>query len=135
MPEGKIDNCIFCKIVAGQIPCAKVYEDNETLAFLDIGPVNKGHVLVIPKKHYRWVWDIEAAEASRMMPKMQNIAKAVQKATSCDIVMLITVGDEVEHAHYHLVPKFHRDAIKFWPHGKYGEGEEAATAANIKKFI
>ena len=53
------DNCIFCKIAKGEIPCNKIYEDNEYVAFLDINPLNKGHALVIPKKHFRWVYDVE----------------------------------------------------------------------------
>jgi histidine triad (HIT) family protein len=115
--------CIFCKIAEGKIPCSKVYEDKENIAFLDIGPVNKGHILVIPKKHYRWVWDIPAAESSKMMPILQKLAKAVQNATKCDLVVMTVVGDAVEHAHIHLIPKFNNDALKFWPQGKYGEGE------------
>ena len=118
-----MENCIFCKIVGGAIPAAKVYEDKEILAFLDISPVNKGHVLVIPKKHHRWVWDIPTAESSRMMPVVQKLAKAVQKATSCDLVVMTVVGDAVEHAHIHLIPKFNGDGLKLWPQGKYNEGE------------
>jgi histidine triad (HIT) family protein len=123
MTEPKKDDCIFCKIIAGKIPCAKVFEDSETLAFLDIGPINKGHVLVIPKKHYRWVWDIEEKEAEKLMPKLQRIGKAVQKATKADFVVLSVAGNEVPHAHIHLIPRFYNDGLGFWPGGKYAEGE------------
>ena len=58
MIKNKMENCIFCKIVSGEIPSYKVYEDNEFMAFLDVRPLNLGHTLVIPKKHYRWVWDV-----------------------------------------------------------------------------
>jgi histidine triad (HIT) family protein len=130
-----MDNCIFCKIVEGKIPCSKVYEDKENLAFLDISPVNKGHVLLIPKKHYRWIWDIPTAESSKMMPVLQKLAKAVQKATKCDLVVMTVVGDAVEHAHIHLIPKFNGDGLKFWPQGKYGEGEMDAFRAKIEAAL
>lgn len=130
-----MDDCIFCKIAAGKIPCAKVFEDDETLAFLDIGPVNKGHVLVIPKKHYRWVWDIEQSEVESLMPKVQKLAKAVQKATSCDFVVMTVIGNEVPHAHIHLIPKYEDDGLKFWPQKKYDAGEMAQFAANIQEAL
>lgn len=130
-----MNECIFCKIVAGKIPCAKVYEDTDTLAFLDIGPVNKGHVLIILKKHYRWVWDIEQKEAELLMPKVQNMAKAVQKVTGCDFVVMTVIGNEVPHAHIHLIPKYENDGLKFWPPGKYGEGEMADFAGRIKTAL
>ena len=118
-----MDNCIFCKIIKGQIPSAKVYEDDKFFAFLDISPVNKGHVLIIPKKHYRWVWDMSTEEAKESMPLVQKLAKAVQKATKCDLIVMSVVGDAVEHAHIHLIPKFNGDHLKFWPQGKYAESE------------
>ncbi|MBU2561934.1 MAG: HIT family protein [Nanoarchaeota archaeon] len=130
-----MDNCIFCKIVAGQIPCAKVYEDKDTLAFLSIGPVHKGHVLVIPKKHHRWLWDVPAAESKELMPKLQKIAKAVEKATRCDLVVMTVVGDEVAHAHIHLIPKFHGDGLKFWPEGKYAEGEMEEWRRKVEQAL
>ncbi len=118
-----MDNCIFCKIVKGQIPSSKVYEDTKFLGFLDINPVHKGHVLIIPKKHHRWVWDMTLDESKEAMPVAQRVAKAVQAATKCDLVVMTVVGDEVEHAHIHLIPKFRGDGLKFWPSGKYEEGE------------
>ena len=130
-----MDNCIFCKIVDGKIPCAKVYEDKNFLAFLDIGPVSKGHVLVIPKKHYRWVWDIANEESKLLMPVVQKIAKAVEKATRCNLVVMSVVGDEVPHAHIHLIPKFHGDGLNFWPKTEYAKGEMEEFCKKIAKEL
>lgn len=97
-----MENCIFCKIVAGEIPAHKVYEDDHFLAFLDIHPQSPGHVQVIPKEHYRWVWDVPNAGA--YFEVAQKIAKAEQKAFNTDWILSKTVGDEVEHAHLWVFP-------------------------------
>lgn len=95
-------DCIFCKIVKGEIPCYKVYEDRHFLAFLDIQPTNPGHTLVIPKKHYRWVWDVQEEYAS----PTNAVAFALKKVFKTDYVVSFVMGDEVPHAHLHLVPRF-----------------------------
>jgi histidine triad (HIT) family protein len=95
-------NCIFCKIVAGEIPCHKVYEDKDFLAFLDINPVSVGHTLVIPKKHYRWVWDV--TNAGVYFEVAQKIAIAQKKAFNTDLVLSKVFGEEVPHAHIWVYP-------------------------------
>ena len=130
-----MDDCIFCKIVKGVIPCAKVFEDKDFLAFLDIGPINKGHVLLIPKKHYRWLWDLPISESKDVLPISQKLVKAVQKSTGCDLVVMTVVGDAVPHAHIHLIPKFHDDGLKFWPPGKYAEGEIELVRKKIEQAL
>ncbi len=97
-----MDNCIFCKIVKGEIPAHKVYEDGDFLAFLDIHPQSPGHVQVIPKTHYRWVWDIPNAGA--YFEVAQKIARAQQKAFNTDWILSKTIGDEVPHAHLWVFP-------------------------------
>ncbi len=97
-----MNDCIFCKIVAGEIPAHKVYEDEEFIAFLDIHPQSPGHVQVIPKKHYRWVWDVPNAGA--YFEVVQKIARAQQKAFNTDWVLSKTIGDEVSHAHIWVFP-------------------------------
>ncbi len=97
-------DCVFCKIVAGKIPSTIVYENEEFLAFLDINPVTPGHTLVIPKKHYRWVWDVP--EIGEYFHVVQKIAKAMQKAFGgIEEIHSRIVGDEVPHAHIWLYPK------------------------------
>ena len=98
-------NCIFCKIIAGEIPSYKVYEDDQFFAFLDITPKNKGHTLLIPKKHYRWVWEIEE-EYSKAANK---IANALKKAFDTELVVSFVIGEQVPHAHIHLVPRHKGD--------------------------
>lgn len=109
-----MSECIFCRIVKGEIPAYKIYEDDNFLAFLDISPRNPGHTLVIPKTHYRWVWDLplEAEEG----PDLRNyylvvgkIAKAIRKALDTDYVVSLVLGEEIYHAHIWLVPRFEND--------------------------
>jgi histidine triad (HIT) family protein len=98
-------DCIFCKIVAGEIPSYKVYEDENFLAFLDIHPQTPGHTQIIPKTHYRWVWDVPNAGA--YFEVAQKVAKAQQKAFGTDWVLSKIVGDEVAHAHIWVFPSNH----------------------------
>ncbi len=100
-----MDNCIFCKIVAGEIPCYKVFEDDDFIGFLDIRPVRSGHVLVVPKKHYRWVYDIKEDYSE----SVAKVAAALKKAYSTELVVSYVIGDEVPHAHIHLVPRTEGD--------------------------
>lgn len=106
------NECIFCKIVAGEIPAETVYEDEHFLGVMDIHPQAPGHVQVIPKKHYRWVWDLPSSdEAQENEPSSgtyfeaaQKIARAQQKAFNTDWILSKIIGDEVEHAHIWLFP-------------------------------
>ncbi|MFA7216486.1 MAG: HIT domain-containing protein [Candidatus Paceibacterota bacterium] len=95
-------DCIFCKIVSGEIPSYKVYEDENFLAFLDIHPQSPSHVQVIPKEHYRWVWDVP--NAGEYFEVVKKIAKAQMKAFQTDWILSKIVGDEVEHAHIWVFP-------------------------------
>lgn len=95
-------NCIFCRIAAGEIPSFKAYEDEHYLAFLDNRPQSPGHVQVIPKKHYRYVWDVEDFEG--YMQVVQKVAKALQGTFGTDMVYAKVMGDEVHHAHVWLFP-------------------------------
>lgn len=94
--------CIFCKIVRKEIPAHIVYEDADFLAFLDIHPRSPGHTQVIPKKHFRWVWDIP--NVGNYFEVVQKIAKAQQKAFETDFILSKIVGDEIEHAHIWVFP-------------------------------
>jgi histidine triad (HIT) family protein len=100
-----MNNCLFCKIIKGEIPSHKVYEDNDTLAFLDINPRSPGHVQVIPKEHYRWVWDISNYCDYSLV--VQKIAKAIQGVFDTDAIWSRVTGEEVPHAHTWLFPDPH----------------------------
>ncbi|MDP3962290.1 MAG: HIT domain-containing protein, partial [bacterium] len=97
-----MENCIFCKIINKEIPAEIVYENNDFLAFLDINPQSPGHTQVIPKKHVRWVWDVENAGAYFEIAK--KIALAQRKAFNTDFILNKIVGDEVPHAHIWVFP-------------------------------
>jgi histidine triad (HIT) family protein len=100
-------NCIFCEIVKGGVPSFKVFENEKFVAFLDIKPRNPGHTLVIPKEHFRWVWDVPyLGEYFEIVGK---IARALKKAMKTDFVVSFIMGEEVFHAHIHLVPRFKDD--------------------------
>jgi histidine triad (HIT) family protein len=102
-----MNDCIFCKIIKREIPCYKVYEDENFLAFLDIKPLNPGHTLVIPKNHYRWVWDVDNIGAYYEVVK--KVASAIKKAYKIETVISLVIGEEVPHAHVWLVPRFDND--------------------------
>jgi histidine triad (HIT) family protein len=97
-----MDDCIFCKIVRKEIPAEIVYEDEDFLAFLDIHPQGAGHTQVIPKKHYRWVWDVPHPGA--YFEVAAKIANAQRKAFATDWILSKIVGDEVPHAHIWVYP-------------------------------
>jgi len=102
-------NCIFCKIVAKKIPAHTIYEDANFLAFLDINPISPGHTLVIPKNHYRWVWDIPSEENNGSNVReyfaiTQKIALAQKKAFSQEMILSKIVGEDVPHAHIWVYP-------------------------------
>lgn len=98
----KNENCIFCKIVVGEIPSYKVYEDENFLAFLDINPRGVGHVQVIPKDHHRWVWDVP--DVGEYFEIVRRIAKAQQKAFNTEMIRSQIFGDEIDHAHIWVWP-------------------------------
>lgn len=98
-----MDNCIFCKIVKGEIPAHKVYEDDRFVAFLDIHPQSPGHAQVIPKEHVHWVWDVQ--NIGEYFEVVQKVAQAQRKAFNTEWVLSRIVGDEVAHAHIWAYPE------------------------------
>ena len=95
---------IFSKIILGEIPCHKVAESNDFLAFLDIMPLRKGHVLVIPKRETDYIFDIEDEELGEMMVFAKTVAKKIEKVFPCKRIGVTVIGLEVPHAHIHLIP-------------------------------
>ena len=105
-----MDDCIFCKIVRGEIPCYKVYEDDKFLAFLDINPISTGHTLLIPKIHYRWVYDVP--EFGEYWEIAKKIALNIKNSSlTPEFISFLTVGNEVPHAHIHITPRTGLDNI------------------------
>ncbi len=134
-------SCIFCKIVDGRIPCYQVYEDVETLAFLDIHPWSLGHTLIIPKKHFATL-DVcppkTMAAIARAMPK---IAQAIMAATETTAFNVLNnnrreAGQLVDHIHFHIVPRVADDRIfSHGPQGEYAENQAEALARAIQAGI
>lgn len=102
-----MENCIFCKIVKGEVPCFKVYEDSTFMAFLDINPLNLGHTLLIPKQHFNLVDEVEPYDQYWKLAR--KLSQTIQLATNCQLVSKIVYGLGVPHAHIHLVPKYEND--------------------------
>jgi len=130
-------DCIFCKIVRGEIPSYKVYEDDKTYAFLDISPVNMGHVLVIPKKHATDIFEIEEAEWNSVTSTARTIAHALEKALAPEGINLVMnnrqkAGQAVFHAHVHVVPRSEGDRYKTWLGKGFSEAEGETIAEKIK---
>lgn len=125
---------IFSRIVAGEIPCHKVAEDEEFFAFLDINPVVKGHTLVIPKKEIDYIFDVEDASLGRMMAFAKRVARAQEAVIPCKRVGVAVMGLEVPHAHIHLIPITKESDMYFGSEKMTISQEELASiAALIRK--
>ena len=98
-----MQDCVFCKIVKGEIPCYKVYESQDFLGFLDINPRVEGHSLLIPKRHYRWVYNVE--NFGEYWETAKKLALAAKKALKAEFITFLTHGLEVPHAHIHIMPR------------------------------
>ena len=127
---------IFSKIVSGDIPAHKVAEDKFHLAFLDIFPLAKGHVLVIPKKETDYIFDITSNDYLELWKFAQKVAKGMHKVIACERIGVAVIGLEVPHAHIHLVPLNNVSDINFErPKLKFSEAEMKAVADLIKSAI
>jgi len=136
-----MEDCIFCKIADGKIPAAKVYEDDSTISFLDIMPANKGHCLVVPKKHYETFLDISDEDLNSLIIATKKVTKALSLSMGNGSYNLIMnngkiAGQVVYHAHIHIIPRFKGDRLRIkWSHKKYTEKEMKETQEKIKKFV
>jgi len=134
-----MDQCIFCKIIKGEIPSAKVYEDDLVYAFLDIGPINFGHTLVIPKGHHQSSSTIPEATAGRMFHVGSRIGVALRRAFDYDAFTLhladgTAAGQVVMHAHLHVVPRGVEDGFRWnWRQLEYKDA--AARAETVEKIL
>jgi histidine triad (HIT) family protein len=133
-----MSNCIFCKIIAGEIPSNKIYEDDLVFAFMDISPINKGHILVIPKEHYPSSSNIPEDVAGRMFHVGSRIGIALRRGMDYDGFNLhladgSCAGQVVMHAHLHIVPRGVEDGFHWnWRQLKYEDNEASETAEKIK---
>lgn len=117
-----MNDCIFCKIVKGELPSYKIYEDEEFLAFLDIFPRTKGHTLVIPKTHYRWAYDMSEELFGRAWKVVHKVSKKIQSVLKPDFISYMTFGTEVPHVHLWIIPRYDLHTRK--------KGEEVIPSIN-----
>ena len=124
---------IFSKIIAGEIPCYKVAETSEFLAFLDINPLTEGHILVIPKQEVDYIFDLDSETYVGLMLFAQIVASGLKKAISCQRIGISVVGLEIPHAHIHLIPINSIDDMNFSrPKLSFTKEELEATVEKIK---
>ena len=131
------EDCVFCKIVAGEVPATKIYEDDVVLAFLDIGPISDGHTLVISKQHVEKLHECPAELLGQVGSHLGKIAKAVASAMSSEGYNVLcnngrAAGQLVDHLHFHIIPRNSGDGVfQRWPSYKYPEGEVEKIADKI----
>jgi histidine triad (HIT) family protein len=128
------DDCVFCRIVAGEVPAHLVLEDEDFVAFLDARPVFKGHVLVVPRRHYVTLADLPVAEVGPLFGRVRLLSAAVPAALGAQgtfVALNNVVSQSVPHLHVHVVPRTKGDGLRgfFWPRQRYASEDEAAGFA------
>lgn len=126
---------IFTKIVNGEIPCYKIAETEEFLAFLDVNPNSKGHTLCIPKQEIDKIFDLEEAHYVRLMSFSKKVAKAIEKTIPCKRIGMTVIGLEVPHAHVHLIPLHTMEDARFIQKTKLTSDEFQALAKAIQSNL
>lgn len=130
-------DCLFCKIVSGEIPSYKVYEDENILAFLDVAPVSPGHTLVVPKKHFTNLEDIPENELCALIRAVKKIGKSIKAGLGAPGYNVSenndpAAGQVIPHIHFHVIPRAKGDSLELWPQGKYQAGEAEEVLKKIK---
>lgn len=129
------ENCIFCKIIKGEIPSDKIWENERFLAFLDINPLQKGHFMIIPKRHVDYFFDMPADEYKEIFEIAKKLQSPLKKATNAKKIGMIVEGIEVAHAHLHLIPLHGPNAIDPRNAKRASPEEQKKTAELIRKTI
>lgn len=129
------ENCIFCKIIKGEIPCHKVFENKNFLVFLDIKPVDHGHLLIIPKKHFVWMQEADDKTIADIFKLTKKMMLSLKQGLKCDYVKVHVIGNEVPHFHIHLVPSYNKDGFSTFPRKEYKDVEAENVLKKIIKVI
>ncbi len=133
--------CIFCKIIAGEIPAAKLIETDKVISFLDINPVNPGHALVVPKRHVKSFLDLQQDELHVAIFVAKRVAGAATEATGSPAFNILqndgeAAGQLIDHAHMHVIPRSPDDGFELgWRQLEYGEGELEALQGRISRLL
>lgn len=136
-----MENCVFCKIIAGNIPSTTVYEDDDFKAIMDISPAAKGHIIILPKKHVANIYEMDDDLASKVLIVARKIAKAIKDEFQYAGLNIVqnngeAAGQTVFHYHMHLIPRNQGDKVKItWEPGSYQDGEAAQISNALKKRI
>jgi len=133
-------DCIFCKIIEGELPSYKIYEDKRIISFLDINPINKGHLLVLPKEHYLNLDDTPPDLLKELIDKVQKLSKILTEAVGVKGFNVMVnsgkvAGQMVDHIHFHIIPRLENDNLHPWPGKNLSDEEMKRTAESIKKLI
>lgn len=133
-------DCLFCKIAAKEVNSDIVYEDDNVIAFLDINPVNPGHVLVVPKTHSEQLLDLSDELSGPVMTVIKKVMQALMELPDVEGVNVVqnnyaAAGQVVPHVHFHVIPRKEGDGHRHWPGVAYANGEAALMAAKLKDAI
>lgn len=134
-------DCIFCKTVAGKSPCCKIYEDEKTLAILDLHPINPGRILLLPKRHVEKISDLHQDELCVLTEVLQKLVKAIEDAISLDGLNIMinqgkAAGQVISHVHWHVAPRMRGDAVRVeTPRLKLSQEEFLEIQVKIKKCL
>lgn len=133
-------SCLFCKIISGEISSHKAYEDEHTLAFLDIAPVNHGHTLVVSKKHFANFEEADEETLCQVIKTVKKIGKALKDGLKIEGYNIGVnndpiAGQIIPHLHFHVIPRIKGDGLKLWNQKKYGDGEAKKVLEKIIKNI
>jgi len=134
-------SCVFCKIIAGQVPCTRVFEDDAALVFLDIGPLAEGHLVVVPKQHYLRLEQMAPEAVMAVTRHLPRLGRALMKATgSTAYNVLLNNGPEagqlVPHVHFHVIPRKAADSLGYrWNAGKYASGRAEEVQRLIQEAL
>ena len=136
-----MEECVFCKIVNRDIPSSIVHEDRNAISFLDMLPANKGHCLVVPKKHCSKLDEMDDKDIFSLLSVVKRVAKALSLSNGIDGYNVLMnngwgAGQVINHAHIHLIPRYRGDLVELsWPRKKYDETEVQKLKNKIKKFL
>lgn len=135
----KKQDCVFCRIISGEIPSATIYENSKFKVIMDIAPANKGHVLILPKEHYDNIYDIDTATAGELFELAAMTARALKSVLDCDGMNILqnngtVAGQTVFHFHMHIIPRYEGDTVNIgWKELSYEDGEMEQLREAIRK--
>ena len=137
--KNKKDDCIFCKIVEGKIPSNKVYENSNILAFLTIEPLTLGHTLVIPKKHFENIFDVDERNLNEVSNAIKKISSSMRSSLNASGVNILNANgrdaqQSVFHLHFHIVPRYSNDNLDTWPKSDFKDNNLKLTSERIAKY-